>query len=43
MGNQHVLAIPYPAEGRVTPLIEFALRLVKQGIKVTFLNAEFNH
>ncbi|XP_071926385.1 UDP-glycosyltransferase 83A1-like [Coffea arabica] len=43
MGIPHVLAIPYPAQGHVLPLMELALRLVKNGIKVTFVNTEFDH
>ncbi|CAK9181963.1 unnamed protein product [Ilex paraguariensis] len=43
MGNPHVIAIPYPAQGHVLPLMEFALSLVNQGFKVTFVNTEFNH
>ncbi|KAL3526586.1 hypothetical protein ACH5RR_011242 [Cinchona calisaya] len=44
MGNvPHVLAVPFPAQGHVIPLMEFALCLVNQGIKVTFVNTEFNH
>ncbi|CAI9758692.1 unnamed protein product [Fraxinus pennsylvanica] len=39
----HVLAIPYPAQGHVIPLMEVSLWLVKHGIKVTFVNTEFNH
>ncbi|XP_027100805.2 UDP-glycosyltransferase 83A1-like [Coffea arabica] len=43
MGSPHVLAIPYPAQGHVLPLMELALCLVKHGIKVTFVNTEFDH
>ncbi|KAL2552245.1 UDP-glycosyltransferase 83A1 [Forsythia ovata] len=43
MGNPHVLAIPYPAQGHVIPLMEVSLWLVKNGIKVTFVNTDFNH
>lgn len=43
MGSPHVIAIPYPAQGHVIPLMEASLWLVKNGIKVTFLNSEFNH
>nr|XP_027098278.1 UDP-glycosyltransferase 83A1-like isoform X1 [Coffea arabica] len=43
MGIPHVLAIPYPAQGHVLPLMELALCLVKSSIKVTFVNTEFDH
>ncbi|KAJ9540649.1 hypothetical protein OSB04_027155 [Centaurea solstitialis] len=43
MEMTHVIAIPYPAQGHVIPLMEFAQRLVKQGIKVTFINTEVTH
>ncbi|CDP08524.1 unnamed protein product [Coffea canephora] len=41
--HPHVLAIPYPAQGHVLPLMELALCLVRQGIRVTLVNTEFNH
>ncbi|KZV42770.1 hypothetical protein F511_07467 [Dorcoceras hygrometricum] len=43
MGNPHVIAIPYPAQGHVIPSMECSLWLVKNGIKVTLVNTEFNH
>ncbi|CAI9780694.1 unnamed protein product [Fraxinus pennsylvanica] len=43
MGIPHVLAIPYPAQGHVIPLMEVSLWLVKNGVKVTFVNTDFNH
>ena len=43
MARPHVLVIPYPAQGHVIPTLELAQRLVKQGIKVTFVNTEVNH
>lgn len=39
----HVIAVPYPAQGHVIPMLELSQRLVKQGIKVTFVNTHFNH
>ncbi|KAM3286445.1 hypothetical protein P3S67_025244 [Capsicum chacoense] len=39
----HVVAIPYPAQGHVLPLMELSLWLVKEGCKITFVNTEFNH
>lgn len=43
MGNPHILAIPYPAQGHVLPLMELVLCLTKHGFKVTFVNTEFIH
>ncbi|KAI8032654.1 UDP-glycosyltransferase 83A1 [Camellia lanceoleosa] len=43
MGRQHVLAIPYPAQGHVLPLLELMQCLAKHGFKVTFVNTEFTH
>ncbi|CAL5370725.1 unnamed protein product [Camellia sinensis] len=39
----HILAIPYPAQGHVIPLLDLMQWLYKQGFKVTFVNTEFNH
>nr|GLL26561.1 UDP-glycosyltransferase 83A1-like [Ipomoea trifida] len=43
MRKPHIIAIPYPAQGHVIPLMELCLCLVKYGCKVTFVNSEFNH
>ncbi|XP_076883339.1 UDP-glycosyltransferase 83A1-like [Bidens hawaiensis] len=43
MAKPHVLVIPYPAQGHVIPTLELTQRLVKQGIKVTFMNTEVNN
>lgn len=39
----HVIAVPYPAQGHVNPMLELSKKLVKQGIKVTLFNTDFNH
>ncbi|MCD7458955.1 hypothetical protein HAX54_039679 [Datura stramonium] len=39
----HIVAIPYPAQGHVLPLMELSLWLVKEGCRITFVNSEFNH
>ncbi|XP_049381902.1 UDP-glycosyltransferase 83A1-like [Solanum stenotomum] len=40
----HIVAIPYPAQGHVLPLMELSLWLIKElGCKITFVNSEFNH
>ncbi|KAI3813255.1 hypothetical protein L1987_17975 [Smallanthus sonchifolius] len=43
MAKPHVLVIPYPAQGHVIPIMELGQRLVKQGVRVTFVNTEVNH
>ncbi|KAK1373395.1 UDP-glycosyltransferase 83A1 [Heracleum sosnowskyi] len=43
MGSPHILAIPYPFQGHVLPLMELSLKLVKHGFKITFVNTEANH
>ncbi|KAI8534098.1 hypothetical protein RHMOL_Rhmol10G0062000 [Rhododendron molle] len=43
MDTPHVLAIPYPAQGHVIPLLELAQCLVQHGFEVTFVNSELNH
>ncbi|XP_058184825.1 UDP-glycosyltransferase 83A1-like [Rhododendron vialii] len=43
METPHVLAISYPAQGHVIPLLELAQCLVQHGFKVTFVITEFNH
>ncbi|WOH09209.1 hypothetical protein DCAR_0728665 [Daucus carota subsp. sativus] len=39
--QQHVLVVPCPAQGHVTPLIKLAYNLAYHGIKVTFANSEY--
>nr|GLL26565.1 UDP-glycosyltransferase 83A1-like [Ipomoea trifida] len=43
MAKPHIIAIPYPTQGHVIPLMELCQCLVKHGCKVTFVNSEFNH
>ncbi|KAL7101007.1 hypothetical protein ACP275_08G030200 [Erythranthe tilingii] len=43
MATPHIIAVPYPAQGHVIPMLEITQWLVKQGIKVTFVNTNFNH
>ena len=43
MGNPHVLVIPFPAYGHITPLLELSQSLVlEHGIKITFVITEDN-
>ncbi|CAB4288911.1 unnamed protein product [Prunus armeniaca] len=37
----HVLAIPYPAQGHINPLLQFSKRLASKGLKVTLANTIF--
>ncbi|CAN6303477.1 unnamed protein product [Urochloa humidicola] len=41
--HPRVLMLPFPAQGHVTPLMELSHRLAEHGIKVYFVNTEFNH
>ena len=43
MGLQHVLVLPFPAQGHVNPLMHLSHKLAQHGCKVTFVNTEFNH
>lgn len=43
MAALHVLAIPYPAQGHVIPLMELSQCLADRGFRVTFVNTEFDH
>ncbi|KAI3777000.1 hypothetical protein L1987_46793 [Smallanthus sonchifolius] len=43
MKNIHVLAIPYPAQGHVIPLMEASRCFTNSGLMVTFVNTEFIH
>lgn len=39
--NVHVLVLPYPAQGHISPLIQFAKRLVSKSIKTTFATTHY--
>ncbi|KAH6830440.1 hypothetical protein C2S53_007912 [Perilla frutescens var. hirtella] len=39
----HVLAVPCPAQGHVTPLMKLSRLIASHGIKVTFVNTESIH
>ncbi|KAL5063649.1 hypothetical protein RYX36_025386, partial [Vicia faba] len=39
--NVHVLVIPYPAQGHISPLIQFAKRLLSKNIKTTFATTHY--
>ncbi|CAA3016350.1 UDP-glycosyltransferase 83A1-like [Olea europaea subsp. europaea] len=39
----HVLAVPFPAQGHVMPLMKLSQKIANCGIKVTFVNTEYVH
>nr|GEW57450.1 UDP-glycosyltransferase 83A1-like [Tanacetum cinerariifolium] len=43
MKSNHVLVVPYPAQGHVIPLMDAAQRFTRKGLKVTFVNTEDSH
>ncbi|KAK7374602.1 hypothetical protein VNO80_08035 [Phaseolus coccineus] len=42
MGIPHFLAIPFPIQGHINPLLQFAQDLVTYGCKITFLSSDEN-
>ncbi|KAL7122911.1 hypothetical protein ACP275_01G073500 [Erythranthe tilingii] len=43
MKSPHVMAVPFPAQGHVKPLMKVSRQIAKRGIKVTFVNIERVH
>ncbi|XP_065858829.1 UDP-glycosyltransferase 83A1-like [Euphorbia lathyris] len=39
----HIVAMPYPAQGHVLPMMELSLCLVKHGFRITFVNTDYAH
>ncbi|KAK4566209.1 hypothetical protein RGQ29_002440 [Quercus rubra] len=39
----HVLALPYPSQGHINPLLQFSKRLVSKGLKATLATTLFIH
>ncbi|KAI3835909.1 hypothetical protein MKW92_025545 [Papaver armeniacum] len=39
----HVVCIPYPAQGHVSPMLKLAKLLHQKGFYITFVNTEYNH
>ncbi|XP_039160761.1 UDP-glycosyltransferase 74F2 [Eucalyptus grandis] len=37
----HVLVLPYPAQGHISPMLQFAKRLVSKGVRVTLATTVF--
>ncbi|XP_065858828.1 UDP-glycosyltransferase 83A1-like [Euphorbia lathyris] len=38
----HIVAMPYPAQGHVLPMMELSLSLVKHGLRITFVNTYYS-
>lgn len=43
MAQPHVLLVTFPAQGHINPSLQFAKRLIKLGIEVTFATSVFAH
>lgn len=43
MESRHVLLVTYPAQGHINPSLQFAKRLIRLGIPVTFVTTEHAH
>ncbi|CAN6584070.1 unnamed protein product [Malus baccata var. baccata] len=41
--KSHAVFIPYPAQGRIIPMLQLAKLLNYNGFHITFVNTEFNH
>ncbi|KAK6805455.1 hypothetical protein RDI58_003240 [Solanum bulbocastanum] len=39
----HVVCVPYPAQGHISPMLKLAKLLHHNGFYITFVNTEFNH
>ncbi|MCD7449633.1 hypothetical protein HAX54_000863 [Datura stramonium] len=39
----HVVCVPFPAQGHISPMLKLAKLLHHKGFYVTFVNTEFNH
>eukprot|EP00250_Pteridium_aquilinum_P024630 c2935_g2_i1 orf=48-686(+) len=38
----HAVMVPLPLAGHINPMLDLSLKLASQGIKITFINTEFN-
>lgn len=43
MSRPHVLVLPIPAQGHVNCLMSFSHKLAQNGLKITFVNSDYNH
>ena len=39
----HVLALPYPSQGHINPMLQISKRLVSKGLKATLATTVFIH
>ncbi|XP_026442024.1 7-deoxyloganetin glucosyltransferase-like isoform X2 [Papaver somniferum] len=39
----HVVCVPFPSQGHISPMLKLAKLLHSKGIHITFVNTEFNH
>ncbi|RWR92431.1 7-deoxyloganetin glucosyltransferase-like protein [Cinnamomum micranthum f. kanehirae] len=39
----HLICVPYPAQGHISPMLQLAKLLHYRGFYITFVNTEFNH
>ncbi|KAL2937316.1 7-deoxyloganetin glucosyltransferase [Bienertia sinuspersici] len=39
----HVVCVPFPAQGHITPMLQFAKLLHSFGFHITFVNTVYNH
>lgn len=39
----HLICVPYPAQGHISPMLQLAKLLHFRGFYITFVNTEFNH
>ncbi|KAJ9183393.1 hypothetical protein P3X46_007255 [Hevea brasiliensis] len=42
-GKPHVVCVPFPLQGHITPMLKLAKLLHYKGFHVTFVNTQFNH
>ncbi|XP_038719566.1 linamarin synthase 2-like [Tripterygium wilfordii] len=41
--KSHVVCLPFPAQGHISPMMQLAKLLYSRGFHITFVNTEFNH
>lgn len=43
VSKPHVVCVPFPAQGHISPMLNLAKLLHSKGFRITFVNTEFNH
>lgn len=43
MENPHIIAVPFPSQGHVNPLMHISQKLAQNGVRVTVVNTDFIH